>query len=946
MHHLASHTSCVVRQNFDEKGKKMSTSPGRKLLSCAVALALALWCAPCAFASEAQEQTPPAEIAETATPSDSGDQAISAIESVAQNETVDVAAADSEEAAGNEGDNGISVLSVLNGLYVFQTDFEQENESTVVTVSLPNLDNLLATGKADTVSITATMRYNGKVTREVSKQQSLADLKIAGGSFTMDFKDYGKFTTIAKFYKNGQLIQTGDAQTIGITANEYNIAPVSATLPVTFFSLSMWGENNIRYNADGNIVPTFLLLERPNAYNWDNLPEGVYGLPFFSKDDLSYQPSDFGQASSLFRDRSQAMADYVADLYELNPSAKFNLYCVDYYLGLIQTILYANRIPQDQYTITVLSDGSYSYSQFSSTYSNSSPAQTHEDLKAQWEQAKQNAYRNGLADRNFKLDGPNRMLYAAVSSEPNAQWWLARPALLESTGDGNAFGKAAQADYAHVVRVFIDKKLAALQAQGNEAISEFKSLYNFSDSYFSEAAANGKDVMLFLGTTVGNEQGTFADYAKFAMTYYGDAYQYYYKGHPGSPTDFYPSKQQELANLDITDVDSSIAAELILFFYPDIYLSGYQSSTYASISNPEMAKGLFWTTKSAALASTNSDYSIMDWFMSPIGDSTDQAVKELAGNGTNYLIEFSDSILNTSNFDIAIWNPASETITYYAKNGNGYSFVSSNKPQDKQGEWILSGNRWWYRYADGTWPQNCLVSINGNTYAFDNDGWMITGWTPQFDNSWRYFDQSGEMHSGWLFDGGTWYHFASDTGAMNRGWFKDGSNWYFATASGAMQTGWLHNNNSWYYLSNSGSMATGWAMIDNQWYYFDASGAMQIGWISLDRNWYYLSNSGAMNKGWLFDNDSWYYLDDSGKMARNWAYINDSWYRFTESGVMQSGWLELDDIWYYFEPSGAMAHDQWHGDYYLLASGAMAKNAWIGQYYVDDNGVWAPNAQR
>ena len=924
----------------------MSTSPGRKLLSCAVALALALWCAPCAFASEAQNQTPQIEASGPAAPSDADDQVVDAIDATAQNIAANASAEEPEEATVQEADGSISVQSVLNGLYVFQTDFEQNSGSTTVTVSLPNIDSLLATGKADTVSIAATMRYNGTITREVSQQQSLPDLKIAGGSFTMDFKDYGKFTAVAKFYKNGQLVQTGDAQTIGITADEYNIAPVSATLPVTFFSLSMWGDGNIRHNVNGDIVPTFLLLERPNAYNWNNLPEGVYGLPFFTKDDLSYQPSDFGQASSLFRDRSQAMADYVADLYELNPSAKFNLYCVDYYLGLIQTILYANRIPQDQYTITILSDGSYSYSQFSSTYSDNNPAQTNEKLKAQWEQAKQNAYRNGEADWNFKLNNPNRMLYAAVSSEPNAQWWLARPALLESTGDGNAFGKAVQADSTHVVRVFIDKKLAALQAQGDEAIAQFKSLYNFSDSYFLEATTNGKDVMLFLGTTVGNEQGTFADYARFAMTYYGDTYQYYYKGHPGSPTDFYPSKQQELANLGITDVDSSIAAELILFFYPDIYLSGYQSSTYASISNPEMAKGLFRTTKSAALASTSSDYSIMDWFMSPIDDSTDQAIKKLTSNGTNYLVEFSDSILKTANFDIAIWNPASETITYYAKNGNGYSFVSSNKPQDKQGSWIQSDNRWWYCYADGTWPQNCLVSINGSTYAFDNNGWMVTGWTSLFDNSWRYFDQSGEMRSGWLFDSGTWYHFAPDTGIMNQGWFKDGSSWYFATASGAMQTGWLYDNGSWYYLSNGGSMATGWAMIDNQWYYFNASGAMQTGWISLDRIWYYLSNSGAMNTGWLFDGVSWYYLDNSGKMARNWAYINDSWYRFTESGAMQTGWLELDDTWYYFEPSGAMAHDQWHGSYYLLASGAMAKNAWIGQYYVDGNGVWVPNAQR
>ena len=188
MHHLASHTSCVARQNFDERGKKMRASPRRTLLSCAVALALALWCVPCAFASEAQEQTPQAEITEIATPSDSDCQAISAIGSVAQNKVVDAATSDSREAVENEDDNAISVQSVLNGLYVFQTDFEQQNESTVVTVSLPNLDNLLATGKADTVSIIATMRYNGKVTREVSKQQSLADLKIAGGSFTMDFK--------------------------------------------------------------------------------------------------------------------------------------------------------------------------------------------------------------------------------------------------------------------------------------------------------------------------------------------------------------------------------------------------------------------------------------------------------------------------------------------------------------------------------------------------------------------------------------------------------------------------------------------------------------------------------------------------------------------------------------------------------------------------------------
>jgi hypothetical protein len=40
-------------------------------------------------------------------------------------------------------------------------------------------------------------------------------------------------------------------------------------------------------------------------------------------------------------------------------------------------------------------------------------------------------------------------------------------------------------------------------------------------------------------------------------------------------------KTQELESLGITDVDSSIAAELILFFYPDIYLT-----TVGKPSNP------------------------------------------------------------------------------------------------------------------------------------------------------------------------------------------------------------------------------------------------------------------------------------------------------------------------------------------------------------------------
>lgn len=915
---------------------------GKRLTACLLAVVLSMWCIPIGFADEqhSTEELSAPLVDEVLQGDGSIDDTSEEVLEPEVSETEAVGALEMKTGSASE-------RSVIGGSYIYQVDYELTDNSTVVKVSLPNVGDLIASGKADKVVIEAKMNYGNAVTRAVSCEHYLADIEASGGVFDLDFADYGKFVAVAKFYKNGSLVKTGDSQTVGIAADEYNIAPVSATLPVTFFSLSLWGEDSVRYNDEGGIVPTIVLLERPDAYNWENLPEGVYGLPYLTKEEIAYQPSDFSAAASLFQQHSWAMADYVADLYEINPSSRFNLYCVDCYIGLIQSVLYANDIPQNQYSIRVLSDGSFSYKQFTSIYSGSTPSDTHESLKAQWTEAKNEAYRTGEVKPGYELSGSYRMLYAAVDSEPNAQWWLARPALLETKGDENAFGKLVQADTDQVIRVYIDKKLAALQAEGDAAIAEFKSLYNFSDSYFADAEASGKEVMLFLGTTVGNEAGSFADYAKFVMTLYGDQYEYYYKGHPGSPTDFYPEKQQELANLGVKDIDSSVAAELILFFYPDIYMSGYTSSTYASVSDPNRAKGLFRITKAEALADTSADYSIMDWFISPIGDSSDPAILALCKGGSNYLVEFSDEHLNKADYDIAIWNASSGTITYYRSEGGSYIFVSSNRPQSAEGSWVQSGGRWWYEYSDHSYPKSEIVFIGDDSYAFDSEGWMITGWTTAFDGRWRLFGDSGAMQTGWFWQAGSWYYFDASSGAMQTGWFKaDGGSWYYAGESGMMQTGWLHEGGAWYYLDYSGRMATGWFQIDGTWYYFDAFGMMQVGWIKVGETWYYLSASGAMQIGWLHENGAWYYFVDDGSMAVGWKYVGSEWYYLNNDGAMLIGWIELDGRWYYLQGSGAMAHDAWVGNYYVLATGAMAVNAWIGPYYVDTNGLWVPGAIR
>lgn len=574
-------------------------------------------------------------------------------------------------------DAGISSQELMLDADEYTVEYTQVDTSTEVKVGLPNSASLKALTTVDSITIEATMSYGGETTRAISYTKALAEIDDFDPVFTMDFTTYGKFSVTAKFYKDGALVKTGATSTFGVVADEYNIAPVSATLPVTFFSLSLWGSDSIRYASDGTVVPTILLMERPNAYNWDNLPEGVYGLPYITEAELSYQPGNFTVASNLFREHSAAMNAYVADLYELSPSAKFNVYIVDHYVGLAQSIIYANKIPTSQYTLTILSDGSFSYSNFTKVYGDSNPTATHQALMDEWNIAKTEAYTTGLVKEGYKLNDPNRSVYAAVDADPNASWWIARASNLVTNGDGGAFGVAARSN-PKVKQFNISQKLTSLQGEGAAAVQEFKALYNFSDSYFSEAEENGKEVMLFLGTTVWLEKGDFSDYARFVMAHCGDDYQYYYKGHPGTPTEFYPEKQEELELLGITDVDSSIAAELILFFYPELSLSGYTSSTYASMTDPDMAKGLFRLTKAQALADTTSNYSMMDFYISPVTSSTDAKIRELCKPfDNNYLVEFSDSALATSDYTLAIWNSTTSTINYYLLDGESYLLVRS-----------------------------------------------------------------------------------------------------------------------------------------------------------------------------------------------------------------------------------------------------------------------------
>ena len=289
----------------------------------------------------------------------------------------------------------------------------------------------------------------------------------------------------------------------------------------------------------------------------------------------------------------------------------------------------------------------------------------------------------------------------------------------------------------------------------------------------------------------------------------------------------------------------------------------------------------------------------------------------------------------------------------------------------QQNSWVNNG-KWLYRYGDGTYAQNKFEVINGSTYYFDADGYMVTGWST-IESNWYYFNASGCMvTNAWVGN----YYLGSD-GVMARNTWID--NVYVDASGLRQQNGWIYNGRWWYrygdgtyaqnkfeiingstyYFDDAGYMVTGWKSIESNWYYFNASGCMVTNdWVSN----YYLGSDGVMaTKTWIGS----YYVDENGlwspsklvKQNNKWRYrygdgtyaqnkfeiINGSTYYFDVDGNMVIGWQEIDSNWYCFNASGCMLTNTWVGNYYLESDGIMVTNQWIGNYYVKENGYIATN---
>lgn len=118
--------------------------------------------------------------------------------------------------------------------------------------------------------------------------------------------------------------------------------------------------------------------------------------------------------------------------------------------------------------------------------------------------------------------------------------------------------------------------------------------------------------------------------------------------------------------------------------------------------------------------------------------------------------------------------------------------------------WIQSGNRWYFRYPDGSYPKDEWLAWNGKWYLFDANGWMLTGWQNR-NGSYYYLDESGAMLTGWV-QAGNRVYYLNPTKDQYEGIM--------------VANNWVTQDGNYYYLNSDGIRAEGWTEINGSFYYF------------------------------------------------------------------------------------------------------------------------------
>ena len=433
-----------------------------------------------------------------------------------------------------------------------------------------------------------------------------------------------------------------------IVPKEVVIAAFHASLPALIFSLDIFNITE-KFNC-----PIYVSLERYKAWKWDKLPERVFLFDIL--DENNFYKIDF-------YDILVKLKLWMAQMYEVNNKVIFNLFLTDIHNFIIPFCIYSNNIPSENYRIFLLSDGTASYMYFNEKFDNNQTyLNTYNQMKYKYEEFKSYVWDSKNYDtsssysKNLNHGDLHYYSYIITKVEKNSFWWLTKikgvfapnnPTILEELLNDS---KIELKDLNYLFKSLND-----------EQKEQIKDLFNFNSNFFEEAYKLNKSVMLIAGTTEHVEYNLY-DYCLTTELLYKNDYIYYYKAHPQTPIENNQTKAEKLKNVGITPIDSNIPLEVIIFFNPNIFCSGYYTSSFIEVGK-EVLKSLFDQYKKE-----DEYFSKFDYFCKYIKKDNQKYGQYLENNNDGIIIEINKQKLIDFEYDFGVYLKDINSIKYYKNN--------------------------------------------------------------------------------------------------------------------------------------------------------------------------------------------------------------------------------------------------------------------------------------
>jgi hypothetical protein len=397
-----------------------------------------------------------------------------------------------------------------------------------------------------------------------------------------------------------------------------NIAVLNSASNITYFTASALElcEN-----------PTYFAFESEGQINFEKLPDNMIQLPGTGP---GYPPTMAATVNDFHADKETAIA-FAKKLHEQDAYTYFNFYFNEDYIENAFLFGTANGIPESQYTVTYIYHAGWALSRIQARYKET-PAIYADDyafagnliagvndiarsgggVDAVLEYIKAAANKNG----GYTNLNPYEILtgYTVLpflARMKNLYWWVDDYDKVSNAVAHDPVLSKLAADLIaseQIVEKNIPLLLQDAKARGrlDDILWMIKAKWGYGeeDNLLSLVKSNGKKNLMILGTagTVeypgmwsgggtshsqtapypGTGRPNLEDYLDAAVERFGGERNIYYKGHPFWPSTENTGRKDYLEEKGIVEFPSAIPAEFILYSVENMYVGGFNTSTFNS----------------------------------------------------------------------------------------------------------------------------------------------------------------------------------------------------------------------------------------------------------------------------------------------------------------------------------------------------------------------------